>query len=54
VDVTRHRGGHHCDPLLEHRIEVGRKRQAIHGRSMKHAVGQRLRVGFRMLHEEER
>lgn len=53
VDVTRHRGGHHCDPALEQRIEVGRKRRALHARA-KRAVGQRLKVGFRMCHEEER
>lgn len=54
VDVTRHRGGHHCDPALERRIEVGRKRQAILSRTVKRKVGQRMHVGFRMWHEEER
>jgi hypothetical protein len=54
VDVTRHRGGHHCDPALEQRIEGGRKRRAHHAQAVKRAVGQRLKVGFRMCHEDER
>ena len=54
VDVTRHRGGHHCDPIVVRRIEVGRKRQAVHARVVKREVGQRMHVGFRMCHEDER
>ncbi len=53
IDVTRHRGGHHCDPALEQRIEVDRLRKALHHRA-KREVGQRMHVGFLMCHEEER
>jgi hypothetical protein len=54
VDVTRHRGGHHCDPAVEERIEAGRRRQAVLARPHGHSVGARLTKGFRMWHEEER
>jgi hypothetical protein len=57
VDVTRHRGGHHCDPGTESRIEAGRKREAVVAQA--HAVapkpeGQRLIRGFRLWHADER
>ena len=54
VDVTRHRGGHHCAPGVERKIEDGRKRQAVLSQVVKRGEGQRLRVGFRMCHEDER
>jgi hypothetical protein len=54
VDVTRHRGGHHCDPIEEDRIEADRKREAVLAQVHHTSVGQRLHRGFRMWHEEER
>lgn len=54
VDVTRHRGGHHCDPSTERHIEVDRKRQEVKSQAVRQTIGQRLKVGFKMCHEDER
>lgn len=48
VDVTRHRGGHHCDPLIERRIEAERRRRASLARSHVPSEGKRLLKGFRL------
>lgn len=52
VDVTRHRGDHHCDPVVERRIEAGRRRHA--SPAQVHSVGARLNKGFKMWHADER
>src|SRR5262245_49318680 len=49
VDVIRHRGGHHCDPGVEERIEAGRKRRPEARRPHADSVSARLKDGFRMM-----
>jgi hypothetical protein len=49
VDVVRHRGGHHCDPDVELRIEARRKRGHTASRAQGNSLSARPKDGFRMM-----
>jgi hypothetical protein len=49
VDVLRHKGGHHCEPGLETRVEASRKSHSDLGRLQSLSYADRLTDGFRML-----
>jgi hypothetical protein len=49
---VRHRGGHHCEPEVEARLEASRSSHSELGRLQPHTLAERLQDGFRMLDDK--